>query len=334
MKNVTPPQIDLSKFNPRWILRGALVILVVWALISCYSTVPADSKGVLVRLGQYHSTVPPGLCFKLPLGIDQLILVAVERQQKLEFGFGTRGGSNESQYNASPDEQEAEQSMVTGDLNMANVEWVVQYRIQDPKDWLFHVENPGETLRAATESAMREVIGDRTVDEVLTIGRQDIENQCLLRLKELAELYRLGVAIMQVQLKNVHPPTPVQASFNEVNQAQQEKEQQINLANGEYNKAVPRAAGEAEQRLSEAEGYALKRVNEAEGDAGRFEALLTEYLKAREITRQRLYFETMKDVLPAISRKIIIDDQGNSVLPLLNLEHPGLERPGTPVNTP
>ena len=210
--------------------------------------------------------------------------------------------------------------MVTGDLNMATVEWVVQFRIEEPKKWIFHVEEPGPTLRDASESAMREVIGDRTVDEVLTIGRQEIEDQCLVRLKELANRYGLGVTIMQVQLKDVHPPGPVQASFNAVNQAQQEREQQINLANGEYNKAVPRARGEAARKISEAEGYALRRVNEAQGDAEKFTAVLHEYTKAPEVTRERLYLETMSDVLPQIQRKIILDDKAANVLPLLNLQ--------------
>jgi modulator of FtsH protease HflK len=318
MKNVTPPQFNLPQFNPRWIFRIVAAVVLLGTVISCYSTVPADSVGVLIRFGKYVETVPPGLRFKFPLGIDRLAIVEVQRQLKLEFGFGTEGASNSDQ---SSNEQDEEQSMVTGDLNMANVEWVVQYRIDDAQKWLFHVYQPGSTLRDASESAMREVIGDRTVDEVLTIGRQEIENECLLRLKQLAEVrYELGVSIMQVQLKNVHPPGPVQASFNEVNQAQQEKEQQINLANGEYNKAVPRARGQAEQKVSEAEGYALRRVNEARGDAEKFTAVFTEYVKAPEVTRQRLYLETMQEVLPQLERKIILDEKASSVLPLLNID--------------
>ena len=318
MKNVTPPNLpQFPQFNPSWIFRGVLAFVALSILISCYATIPADSVGVLIRLGKYVQTVPPGLRFKLPLGIDRLAIVEVQRQLKLEFGFGTEGGSNPDQYSSEPD---GEQNMVTGDLNMANVEWVVQYRIDDAKQYLFHVRAPGSTLRDASESAMREVVGDRTVDEVLTIGRQEIENECLLRLKQLATRYGLGVSIMQVQLKNVHPPTPVQASFNEVNQAQQEKEQQINVANGEYNKIIPRARGMAEQKVSEAEGYALRRVNEARGDAEKFTAVLEEYIKAPEVTRQRLYLETMQKVLPQIERKIILDEKASSVLPLLNID--------------
>lgn len=313
----TPPWGETPRFNPRWILRGVIVLLALIGIFSCFSSVPADSEGILIRLGRYQGTVKPGLRFKLPWGIDQLVIIPVERQLKLEFGFATRGARNPDQPSQEP---EAEQSMVTGDLNMALVEWVIQYRIDNPKQYLFMVMEPGATLRDASESVMREVVGDRTVDEVLTIGRQDIENETLLRLKKLTELYGLGVTIMQVQLKDVHPPRNVQASFNEVNQAQQEKEQMINIANGEYNKAVPKARGEADQRLRGAEGYALQRVNEAQGDADRFNALFREYSKAPEVTRQRLYLEAMSNVLPALERKVILDERAGQLLPLLNLD--------------
>jgi membrane protease subunit HflK len=317
MKDFASSDWDASRFNPRWMVRGVIAVAVLAALLSCFSTVPADSQGVLIRLGRFHDTVPPGLRFKLPLGIDQLIVVPVQRQLKLEFGFSTPGSTNPEQRSSDP---EAEQSIVTGDLNMALVEWVVQYRVEDAKQYLFGVRSPGETLRASSESVMREVVGDRTVDEVLTIGRQEIENESLNRLKQLSQRFGLGVSIMQVQLKNVHPPRGVQASFNEVNQAQQEREQMINVANGEYNKAVPRARGEADQRLRGAEGYALGRVNEARGDADRFNALLAEYLKAPEVTRQRIYLETMAEVLPALERKVILDESVGGLLPHLSLD--------------
>lgn len=317
-RNITPPSYSVPDWlHPRLILRAVLAIVVLTAILSCYSAVPADSVGVLLRFGKFQGIVPPGLRFKLPLGIDQLEIVPVQRQEKMEFGFATRGAANPDQNSEDP---EAEMSMVTGDLNMALVEWVVQYRIDDARSYLFNVQNPGSTLRDASESVMREVVGDRTVDEVLTVGREDVENEALVKLKAVASHYGLGVSIMQVQLKNVHPPQPVQASFNEVNQAQQEKEQMINVANGEYNKAVPRARGEAEQRISEAEGYALRRVNEAQGDAERFTAQLTEYLKAPEVTRQRLYFEAMAEVLPQLDRKVILDESVRQLYPLLPLD--------------
>jgi membrane protease subunit HflK len=306
----------------RWFTRGAVALLVFWFIFSGFSQVPADSVGVLTRFGKYIDTVQPGLRFKFPLGIDQLDIVPVKRQMKLEFG-STENASAASGY-TNPDqkseEPEAERSMVTGDLNMALVEWVVQYRIEDAKAYLFNAREPGSTARDAAESAVREVVGDRTVDEVLTVGRQEIEAESLSRLSALAVRYGLGITINQVQLKGVHPPLAVQASFNEVNQAQQEREQAINMANGEYNKAVPRTKGMAAQRITEAEGYALKRVNEARGDADKFTAQLTEYLKAPEVTRQRLYLEAMSEVLPTLSRKIILDSKAGQILPLMPLD--------------
>jgi membrane protease subunit HflK len=202
------------------------------------------------------------------------------------------------------------------------VEWVVQYEIADPEAYLFTMREPGPTLRDLAESVMREVVGDRTVDEVLTIGRQGIENDAIAKLTALVQELRMGLRVQQVQLKNVHPPTPVQRSFDEVNRAQQEREQLINQANGEYNKVVPRASGEASKAISAAEGYALKRVNEAEGDVARFRALLEQYEKAPDVTRQRLYLETMSDVIPRLGGKIILDAEARQFLPLMSLPAP------------
>lgn len=308
--------VNLGPVVP-WLLRGFFVILAIWFVLSGFSQVPTDSEGVILRFGKYLKTVGPGLQFKLPLGIDQLILVPKLRQLKLEFGFATPGAQDPDQPTRDP---EIERSMVTGDLNMALVEWVVQYHVSDSRAHLFQVRDPGLTLRDASESAMREVVGDRTVDEVLTVGRQDVENQALVRLQQLAQTFGLGISVNQVQLKDVHPPRQVQASFNEVNQAQQEREQVINMANGEYNKAVPRAKGMADQKITEAQGYALRRVNEAKGDADRFTAQFTEYMKAPEVTRQRLYLETIGEVLPLLKSKIILDDKAGQLLPLLPLD--------------
>ncbi len=296
-----------------WALPAFLLLLL--ALSSVY-TVPAESQGVVQRFGRYIKTVDPGLRFKLPLGIDSVEILPVRRQLKQEFGFGTQGSTNTTQVS---DEQEEEQNIVTGDLNAATVEWVVQYRIKEPKQYLFKVRDPGQTLRDLSESVMRTVVGDRTVDEVITIGRQEIEVEALAQLQEVVNQYELGLSIDQVQLKNVDPPVPVQSSFNKVNQAQQEREEMINVANGEYNKVVPKARGESEQKIQAAEGYALKRVNEAEGDVSRFKAVREEYLKAPEVTKQRIYLETMLDVVPQLGKKIILDDQANQILPLLQL---------------
>ena len=302
---------------PRSGILAALAVIV--ALIggsTAIYTVQAESQGVVLRFGKYVRTVDPGLRFKLPFGIETVAKVPVKRQLKQEFGFGTPGATNPTQFSS---EQDQERSMVTGDLNTATVEWIIQYRIREPESFLFKVRNPGITLRDISESVMRTVVGDRTVDEVITIGRQEIEAEVLAQLQGVVNKYELGLSIDQVQLKNVNPPSPVQPSFNEVNQAQQEREQLINVANGEYNKVVPRASGEAKQKIQAAEGYALKRVNEAQGDVSRFNAVLAEYLDAREVTKRRIYIETMREIIPKLGKKVIIDEQASQVLPLLQL---------------
>src|SRR6267154_1876463 len=302
----------------------AVVALVVVGAWTAYYTVPSDSVAVVQRFGKYLAVVPPGLHFKLPLGVDVATIVPVKRQLKQEFGFATAGATDPYQI---PREAKQETQMVTGDLNAALVEWVVQYRISDPVKFLFDVREPRGTLRDVSESVMREVVGDRTVDEVITIGRQEIETEALTKMQALSTKYAMGISIDQVQLKNINPPEPVQGSFNEVNQAQQEKEKLINEARRDYNKVIPLAEGEKDQRIREADGYRLKRINEAEGDVARFSALLAEYIKAPVVTRRRIYIETLQDVMPGIRSKIIVDEQTRSILPLLNLDPQKGERP-------
>jgi membrane protease subunit HflK len=326
-----PPSFPRLPAVGAWLL--PLLALAFFALVSglfgMVYTVGPESVGVVQRFGRAIKTVDPGLRFKLPFGIDQVTIVPVKRQLKMEFGFGTPGASNPDQVSS---EQARESDMVTGDLNAAHVEWVVQYEISDPSEWLFNNREPGPTLRDLSESVMREVIGDRTVDEVLTIGRQGIENEAIEKLTALVRELAMGLRVQQVQLKSVHPPARVQAAFEEVNRAQQEREQMINQANGEYNKVVPRASGEATRKVSEAEGYALKRVNEAEGDVARFRKQLEQFEKAPEVTRQRLYLETLSEVIPQLGGKIILDADARQFLPLMNLRQPEPEpaapRPG------
>ena len=310
---------QLKNINFSLIRLGILAVIVLIGITSSFYTVSADSQAVVLRFGKpMPDTKGPGLHFKLPFGIDRAQVVEVERQLQQEFGFGTPGATNPWQFTGA-NEQELEKSMVTGDLNAALVEWVVQYRIDDPKQYLFAVRQPDATLRDLTESVMREIVGDRTVDEVITVGRQEIEAVASEKLQAATVEYAMGLRIIQVQLKDVDPPRAVQSSFNEVNQAQQERESAINRANGEYNKEVPRARGEADREVSAADGYAAKRVNEAEGDVASFEALLIEYTADPEITRRRLYLETMSEILPRLGKTIILDEQAKGILPLLNL---------------
>lgn len=313
------PQFPKLPFSPKLFLVVPVGLFLLFGAWTSFYTVEAEEAGVVLRFGAYQSTQEPGLRFKIPFGVDTVYKVPVERLMTQEFGFGTEGATNPSQFRNRPPDRQSEKEMVTGDLNAALIEWAVQYRIQDPQAYLFNVRNPDETLRNASESVMRESVGDRTVDEVLTVGRQAIEAESLLKLQNLVDKYEMGLQINQVQLKNVNPPQPVQASFNEVNNAQQEKEESINKANGEYNRSVPKARGEAERQISDARGYAIQRVNEAEGDAAKFNALYTEYMKAPNITKRRLYLETMTKVVPALGRKIILDEDADQLLPLLNL---------------
>ena len=308
----------LRKLAPRLGLIIPAIVVIAGAFTS-YFTVPTDSEAVVLRFGKYNRTAKPGLNFKLPFWFETKEVIPVERRLKMEFGYGTAGSKNP--YQSRPKEHYEEQSMITGDKNAALVEWVIQYRISDPEAYLFRVRDPEETMRDASESVMREVVGDRTVDEVITIGRESIGTDALVKLQELVDSYGLGLKIDQLQLKNVNPPHPVQSSFNEVNQAQQDKAKQINVAKGLYNKAVPRTEGEADQKISSAEGEKLQRVNEATGDAERFLALFSEYEKAPSITRQRLYLEKIKDVLPRLKSKVIMDGEASKPLPLLDLNN-------------
>lgn len=308
------PKLNIS---PKWFVAIPLAIFLLIGVFSSFYTVSPESVAVVQRFGKFREIAEPGLHFKLPYGIDTANIVPIRRQLKLEFGFSTPQATNPDQNSQSP---ELERDMVTGDLNAAQVEWIVQYSISSPKEYLFHFRNPGSTLRDLTEGVICEVIGDRTVDEVLTIGRTEIETEGLLRLKAILEKLDMGVIAEQIQLKNVHAPGPVQRSFDEVSRAQQEREQMINEANGEYNRVIPKAKGLADQRISGAEGFAVQRINEAEGDVARFKELLTQYDKAPAITKQRLYLETMNEVLPQMGSKIIIDEDAKQFLPLLNLK--------------
>lgn len=314
-----PENLKQMKSSFGSIIGGVIVLLLIAAAFTSFYTVQAESQGVVLRFGKYIKTVSPGLHFKLPFGIDRHVVLPVERQLKQEFGFGTPGATDRSQYAGTATEQQEERRMVTGDLNAAMVEWVVQYKIADPQLFLFKVRDPQDTLRDLSEAVMRTVVGDRTVDEVITVGRQEIEVEAEERLKTLSDRYELGLSIDQVQLKDVNPPEPVKPSFNEVNQAQQERERTINVANGEYNKVIPRARGQAEQSIQAAQGYAIKRVNEAQGDVSRFNAVLEEYLKAPEVTRRRMYLETMQEVVPKMGKKIVIDSEASQILPLMQL---------------
>ena len=304
--------------NAKKIINIGIILLVAIIILSGFYVVQAENVGVILRFGKYTKTTEPGLHLKIPV-IDKVYQVAVERQLKEEFGFRTLKAGINSQYSRGNFNNES--VMLTGDLNVVVVEWIIQYRVEDPYKYLFRVRNSRQTLRDMSEASMREIVGDRTLNEVLTVGRQEISQTVEIKLQQLCEQYETGIRIKQVVLQNVNPPDAVKASFNEVNQAQQDKEKLINQARSEYNKVIPKAKGEALQTIQKAEGYASERVNGSKGDVARFIAVLEEYEKAPEITRQRIYLETMSKVLPVMAKKFIIDETGSGVLPLLNLDN-------------
>ena len=300
--------------------KGLLAALAgVLLLFTTYYQVEPEEVGVVQRFGAYVRTSDPGPHLKLPFGIEKVTKVPVQRQLKMEFGFRTTRPAARSEF-ATPPEAQAESVMLTGDLNVAVVEWIVQFRIRDPKAYLFHVRDVTETFRYMSEAAVRQVVGDHSVDEVITIGRAEIALAAKEELQRLCNFYGIGIEIQQLVLQDVNPPGPVRPAFNEVNQAIQERERAINEAWAEYNQAVPRAKGEAEQAVRSAEGYALERENKAIGDAQRFESIFEEYRKAPDVTRRRMYLETMGDLVPKLGKKVIVDDKARGVLPLLQLD--------------
>jgi membrane protease subunit HflK len=309
-----PPEFDGIRKNIRYII---IAIVLIAAGSSSFFTVEPEEVGVLLRFGEYIGEAEPGLNFKVPF-IDQVQIVPVERQLKQEFGYRTTSaGISSSTTKAGLD---GESIMLTGDLNLADVEWVVQYRISDAKNYLFKVRNPDETLRDISESSMRQIVGDRTVNEVLTVGRAEIASEAEVLIQALCNEYEIGIKIEQIVLQDINPPDPVKPSFNGVNEAQQQKETLINQARAEYNRVIPRANGQAEETISKAEGYAIDRVNRSRGEVARFNALYSEYVKAPEVTKRRIFLETMEDVIPKMGKKIVVDEKGNNVLPLLQMQ--------------
>lgn len=301
------------------LLRGIAAAIAGLVLVSStFYQVPPEAVGVVLRFGRYVRTTEPGLHLKTPFA-EEVIKVPVQRQLKQEFGFRTVEPGVRTVY--SKENFTDESMMLTGDLNVAIVEWIVQYRVSDPYQFLFKVRNPEATFRAMNEAVMRQVVGDRTVTEVLTVGRQEIETRVETDLQAMAKQYELGITLDQVVLQDVNPPNPVKPSWDAVNQAQQQRDRLINEARAEYNKVVPRAKGEAEQTILQAQGYALDRVNRSRGDSARFKAVYESYRKAPEVTRRRMYLETMGRVLPNLGGKVFLDKDAKGILPLLPLQH-------------
>ena len=309
------------------IVTALVVLVVLLAGSSLFYAVDADSEGVVLRLGKYARTSLPGLHMKLPYPIEVVYEVPVQRIQSLEFGFATAEAGRVTRYAPTSSEQDKIAQMLTGDLNLAHVEWVVQYRVKDPYNYLFKIGGSGregvavaDTIRDASEAVMRKLVGDASVDEVITIGREQVAGDAKVEIQQLLDGFKAGVEVVTVKLQSATPPDPVKDAWNEVNRARQNKERVVNEALGERNRQIPAARGQRDRIISEAEGYRERVVREMTGRANAFLKQLAEYEKAPEVTRTRLYLEAMEEILAAVQDKVIIDESVRGVLPLLNLD--------------
>jgi membrane protease subunit HflK len=306
-------------------MQGFLPLIVVGVvalagLFSSFYSIGPDEVGVIRRFGEYVRTTNPGLHLKFPF-IEKVDNVKVKYIFKEEFGFRTTRAGVVTQY--SPREYFDESLMLTGDLNVLVVEWIVQFKVKDPVKLLFNIRNPLRTIRNISEAVMRQVVGDHTVNEVLTTRRVEINREVQDKLQGILDSYRSGIQIVTVKLQDVNPPDQVKPSFNEVNEAKQEKEKVINQAWEKYNKVIPKARGEAEKTIRESEGYALKRINRAKGDAAKFIATWEAYKNSKDVTKKRLYLEAMNEILPRVGKKFIVDSEQKGILPLLRLNAEG-----------
>jgi membrane protease subunit HflK len=310
-------EIRLPKINPTIVKLSIAGVIILIVLFSSFYQISPEEMGVILRFGKFVRTTDPGLHLKLP-GIEQLMKVPVQRQLKMEFGFRTETPGIRTEYRVTPETQK-EARMLTGDLNVADVEWIVQYKIKDAYNFLFKLRDAESTFHYMNEAVVRKIVGDNSVDEVITVGRARMALEAKEELQTLCDLYEIGIEVNQLIFQDVNPPDPVKPSFNEVNEALQEKERKINEAWAEYNNEIPKARGVAEQMIRAAEGYATERVNNALGDANRFKAIYREYARAPLVTRKRLYLEAINEILPKMNKKIIFDEQQKNILPLLNL---------------
>jgi modulator of FtsH protease HflK len=312
--NIGEAKRQLKK-NSGWIKIAVVLLIAVFVLLNSWYQLEPDEVGVVLRFGKYHNTTESGLHFKIPL-VDEVVHVFAKRQHKAEFGFETLSSDVKSSFRRDASTKR-ESTILTGDLNVAVVEWIVHYKIADPEKFVIKVRNPIDTLRALSEATMRAVVGNYSVTEVLTKGREKVLEEAREQLADLCKRYETGLTIQRIELKDSAPPEPVKPSFNEVNQAEQERDRLKNEAWSQYNKEIPKARGEANQMIQEAEGYAIERVNRARGEANRFSEIQREYARAPKVTRTRMYLETLSEVIPRAGRKLWVDDQTDSVLPML-----------------
>lgn len=301
----------------------AIVVVGAWLVMSSFYTVESRERAVILRLGKDVGVVESGLHFKLPFGIDRVKKVAVEEVKREEFGFRTEEAGVETRYAEASPEIREEGRILTGDLNILAVEWVVRYRVDDIRKYFFNLREPSETIRDVSESVMRQIIGDSSVDEVITFGRERIQMEAQELIQTKLTEYDAGIDILDqggVRMKDVSPPDDVKAAFDEVNKARQRKETIINEGESERNSKIPEAEGKKQRVIDEAKGYASERINEATGDVARFKALMKAHEKAPEVMEKRLYLETMRNVMQNVSRKYVLDSGATDVLKFLDLD--------------
>jgi len=307
----------IPQFPKKRVITALIIILVLIFLATGLYTIDPEEVGVIQRFGKYTSTTTPGLHFKIPFGVDNLTKVKVTNVYKEEFGFRTIQPGINSRFSSR--DFSSESLMLTGDLNIADLEWIVQYRVKDPVKYLFNVRDIEKTIRDGSEATIRQIVGDRSVDEVIVLSRKEINDLAQIKLQKLLDGYETGVEIVTINLQNVNPPDKVKPAFDNVNSSKQEKERIVNEAWEQYNRVIPEARGKAKQTIQEAEGYAVNRVNRAQGEADRFNQIYQEYKLSKSVTRKRLYLETMQEIIPTIDKLYIIDDKLEGLLPLLNL---------------
>jgi membrane protease subunit HflK len=315
------PDIKLPQLNVNSVILIIIGIVVVVGLFTSVYTVAPDEVGVVQRFGAYLNTVDQGLHFKLPFFIDKVTNVKTTFVYKQEFGFRTTQAGVQSEFRTQGGQIDAEKLVLSGDLNVVAIEWVMQFTITDPKAYLFNVRDVEGTLRDVSESAIKQVVGNFAVDEVITTQREEIGNRTVTMVNQILLDYGTGVNVTDVRLRNVNPPTPeVQDAFEAVNRAEQRREELIRNAEAEYNATVPRERGRAQQRIDQALGQKQARINVARGEADQFTSILREYSQSRDVTRTRLYLENLKAVLTTIGKVIIVDSSVEGLMPLLGLQ--------------
>ncbi len=324
--NVDPLQQKINEFIARFKVQRpplktlstiVVALLLAWGLSGSFYQVGTEETGVVLRFGHFTGFAEPGLHFKIPFGVDSVYLVKTGRVMKEEFGFRTVTPGERTVYTKEGLDEES--LTLTGDLNVSDLEWIVQYQIADAFKYLFHIKDPQATIRDVAEAAVRKAVGNSNVTEVLTTERAVLATAIEKDLQSILNAYDIGVRIVTVKFQDVNPPESVKAAFNEVNEAEQEKESLIFQAREQYNREVPKASGVAKSTILEAEGYALERINQAKGETARFLSLYAEYRKAPKVTRERLYLETLEEVLPRLEEIYVMDGKGAGALPLLPL---------------